>query len=168
MATLQNRAALRPIAAGLDNLGRARKIPAMDALFRLSGAARRDPEVEAWFDQGDPLRALVQPWFAALRRCGDDVGELIHDGRPTACVAGAAFAYVDAFSVHASLGFFDGAALDDPAGLLEGAGKRMRHVKLRWGAAIDAPAVQMLIDAAYRDVHRRLDPQRQEPPAGRA
>ncbi len=128
----------------------------MESVFRLSGAVRRDPAVEAWFAQGDPLRAMVRPWFEALRDCGADVRELIHDGRPTACVEDAAFAYVDAFAGHADIGFFHGAALDDPAGLLQGAGKRMRHVKLRWGQPPDPAALGGLIAAAYRDVGLRL------------
>lgn len=128
-----------------------------EASFRLSGATRTSPEVDAWFASGDPLRTLVQPWREALRACGEDVGELMHDGRPTMCVEDAAFAYVDAFSAHASIGFFHGAALPDPGGLLQGSGKRMRHVKLRWGAPVDAPTLQALIDAAYRDVRGRLN-----------
>ena len=85
------------------------------------------------------------------------MGELLHDGHPTACVGDAAFAYVDAFSAHVNLGFFHGAALDDPAGLLEGAGKRMRHVKVHWGRPVDAAALNALIAAAYRDVRARLE-----------
>ena len=99
---------------------------------------------------------MVQPWFEALRDCGADVRELLHDGHPTACVEDAAFAYVDAFAAHANLGFFHGATLDDPAGLLQGAGKRMRHVKLRWGEPVNAAALNALIAAAYRNMQRRL------------
>jgi hypothetical protein len=129
----------------------------MTDLFRLAGAVRRDPEVDAWFVAPEhDLRRLAQPWFDSLRACGSDVRELMHDGHPTACVGDAAFAYVDAFSAHVNLGFFHGAALDDPAGLLEGAGKRMRHVKIRWGRSVDAAALNALIAAAYRDVHARL------------
>jgi len=129
----------------------------MTDLFRLAGAVRRDPEVDAWFAAPEhDLRRLAQPWFDSLRACGSDVRELMHDGHPTACVGDAAFAYVDAFSAHVNLGFFHGAALDDPAGLLEGAGKRMRHVKIRWGRSVDAAALNALIAAAYRDVHARL------------
>ena len=62
------------------------------------------------------------------------------DGHPAACVGDAPFAYADAFSAHASIGFFCGAMLEDPAGLLEGAGKRMRHLKLRWGQGVDEAA----------------------------
>jgi hypothetical protein len=130
----------------------------MTELFRLSGAVRSDPEVAAWFAAPEhDLRRLAQPWFEAVRACGPDVRELLHDGHPTACVGDAAFAYVDAFSAHVNLGFFHGAALDDPAGLLEGAGKRMRHVKVRWGRPVDADALNALIAAAYRDIRARLE-----------
>lgn len=130
----------------------------MTQLFRLSGALRRDPDVDAWLAAAEhDLRRLAQPWFEALRACGPDVRELLHDGHPTACVGGAAFGYVDAFSAHVNVGFFHGAALDDPAGLLEGAGKRMRHVKVRWGRPVDAAALNALIAAAYRDIRERLE-----------
>jgi hypothetical protein len=126
-------------------------------LFRLSGACPPDPRVEAWFLAPDhELRRIVQPWFEAMRGCGADVRELLHDGCPTACVGDAAFGYVNAFSAHASIGFFHGAELPDPAGLLEGSGKRMRHVKLRWGAPVNAAAMNGLIAAAYSDIRRRL------------
>lgn len=130
----------------------------MTELFRLSGATRKDPGVDAWFAAPEhDLRRLAQPWFEALRASGPDVEVLLHDGRPTACVGGAAFAYVDAFSAHVNIGFFHGAAMDDPAGLLEGAGKRMRHVKVRWGRPVDAEALNALIAAAYRDIRARLE-----------
>lgn len=91
-----------------------------------------------------------------MRGCGADVRELLQDGHPTACVGDAAFGYVDAFSAHANVGFFFGAALDDPAGLLEGAGKRMRHVKIRWAQPVNADALSELIVAACRDIRLRL------------
>jgi hypothetical protein len=128
----------------------------VDDLFRLAGAVRRDPELDAWFAQGDPLRQMLRPWFEALRACGRDVRELIHDGHPTVCVQDAAFAYVDAFTAHANIGFFYGAALPDPARLLQGSGKRMRHVKLKWGEPVDEEAVRGLIAAGYRDIELRL------------
>jgi hypothetical protein len=91
-----------------------------------------------------------------MRECGEDVRELLHDGHPTACVGDAAFGYVDAFRAHVNVGFFHGATLDDPARLLEGAGKRMRHVKLRWGKPVNAAALNDLIAAAYQDIRSRL------------
>ena len=128
----------------------------MDPLFRFSGALSRDPAVEAWFASDDPLRRFVQRWFEALRACGPDVRELMHDHHPTACIGEAAFAYVDAFTAHANLGFFFGAELADPARLLLGTGKRMRHVQLNPAAPPDSAAVQALILAAAADMRRRL------------
>ncbi len=125
--------------------------------LRFAGAVRRHRDVAAWFDGDDAgLRAVVRPWFARMRRCGADVREALHDGQPTACVGDVAFGYVDAFRAHAAVGFFYGAMLDDPAGLLEGRGKRMRHVKLRWGRAVDDAALAALVAAAYRDVRMRM------------
>lgn len=129
----------------------------MDQLFTLAGAVPHDSDVDAWFEQGDgALRMVVRPWFEQIRSCGPDVRELLHDGCPTACAGNAAFAYVNAFRAHASVGFFHGAELDDPCGLLEGTGKRMRHAKLRWGDAADEEGLRELIAAAHRDIRRRL------------
>jgi len=128
----------------------------MSELMRFPSAVRRDPAVEAWFSQPDEeLRRLALPWFERMRGCGADVRELLHDGHPTACVGDAAFGYVDAFSAHVNVGFFFGAALDDPAGLLEGTGKRMRHVKIRWGAPPAVEPLGALITSAYRDIRQR-------------
>ena len=125
--------------------------------MRFPSAVRRDPRVDGWFALPDhELRRMAEPWFKRMRRCGADVRELLHDGCPTACVGDAAFAYVNAFSAHVNVGFFQGASLDDPAALLEGAGKRMRHVKLRWGEPVDVAALNHLIAAAYRDIRLRL------------
>lgn len=99
-------------------------------------------------------------WFDLMRNCGDDVREVLHDGHPTACVADAAFAYVNAFQSHVNVGFFRGAELPDPNGLLEGTGKFMRHVKLRPEREIDAAALGRLIDAAYGDMKARVQAHR--------
>ncbi|HEY2356278.1 MAG TPA: DUF1801 domain-containing protein [Phenylobacterium sp.] len=129
----------------------------MSQLLRFPSAVRRDPSVEAWFAMPhDELRRMAKPWFERMRACGADVRELLHDGYATACVGDAPFGYVGTFKAHVNVGFFYGIALDDPAGLLEGEGKRMRHVKLRWGEPVDVPALNDLIAAAYRDIRRRL------------
>ena len=129
----------------------------MRTLLRLDGTAERHPAVELWWDEHqDPVGAMARRWFEAIRHCGDDVREVLHDGQPTACVGGAAFAYVDAFTSHVNVGFFHGAELPDPQGLLEGVGKFMRHVKLRPGEEVDVAALSVLIDAAYINVKARL------------
>jgi hypothetical protein len=124
-------------------------------IFRLPGAEKRDAVIEAWLNGApDELADLVRPWFARMRACGEDVQELMHDGCPTACVEDAAFAYVNVFKAHANVGFYHGVDLIDPARLLEGSGKRMRHVKLKPGHPVDAKALGDLIDAAY--LHTRM------------
>ena len=129
----------------------------MDGILRFSGSVKRDPAVDAWLT-GPPveLRSIAQHWFARMRRCGDDVRELMHDGYATACIADAPFAYVGVFKDHVNVGFFNGATLDDPAGLLEGTGKRMRHVKVRPDREVDRAALNDLIDASYAEMRARV------------
>lgn len=126
--------------------------------MRFPSAVRRDAEIEVWMrEHRDELGAIARRWFEVMRNCGDDVRELLHDGHPTACVADAAFAYVNAFKAHVNVGFFRGAEIADPDGLLEGTGKFMRHVKLRPEEDIDARALMTLIETAYTDMKERLE-----------
>ena len=129
----------------------------IDGIFRVSGGIKRDPAVDTWFAE-DPveLQSIARTWFLRMRQCGDDVRELVHDGCPVACVEDAPFAYVDSFTSHVNVGFFYGAMLGDPAGLLQGSGKRMRHVKLHPGRDLNAGALSDLINAAYADIKARL------------
>lgn len=132
---------------------------AAERLFYLYGAVEDDPATAEWLGSREgELGAIARRWFKRIRGAGRDVRELLHDGCPTACVQDAAFAYVNAFRNHVNVGFFHGAALPDPAGLLEGSGKHMRHVKLSVGTPRDAAALDALISAAYRDIRTRLDP----------
>ena len=127
-------------------------------LLRFNGAVERDPAIEAWLKQHPgELGAMAREWFGVMRKCGDEVRELLHDGCPVACLGDAPFAYVNVFTSHVNVGFFHGAALRDPARLLEGAGKFMRHVKLRPGTPSNAAALRSLIDAAYADIKERVE-----------
>ena len=125
-------------------------------LLRFPNAVGRDPAIDAWFDRRSRLGAIAREWFLRMRACGPDVRELLHDGHPTACVGDAAFAYTNVFTAHLNVGFFQGAALPDPAGLLQGDGKYMRHVKLKAGTPVDAASLQALITVAYLDIKTRL------------
>lgn len=102
------------------------------------------------------LGTIARRWFEVMRGCGDDVLELLHDGHPTACVGDAAFAYVNAFRAHVNVGFFRGAEIADPQGLLEGTGRFMRHVKLSPARHVDPEALTKLIETAYLDMKGRL------------
>jgi hypothetical protein len=103
------------------------------------------------------LGAIAHRWFDVMRKCGDEVRELLHDGCPVACLGDAPFGYVNAFTSHVNVGFFHGASLTDPAGLLQGNGKFMRHVKLRPGAVTNSTALMSLIEAAYSDIKTRVE-----------
>ena len=126
-------------------------------LFIFAEAKRCLPEVDEWLaDEPAELFSIARYWFAKFRQCGDDVDEVIHDGCPTACVDHAAFGYVNVFQAHVNLGFYTGAFIPDPHKLLEGTGKRMRHVKLRPGQEVNSQALGELIKNSYLDVKARL------------
>jgi hypothetical protein len=127
-------------------------------LLRLNGAVERDAAIDGWMkEHGGALGAIAQEWFEAMRKCGDEVREVLHDGCPVACLGDVPFGYVNVFTAHVNVGFFQGAGLPDPAGLLQGSGKFMRHVKLRPGTSTDAAALSQLIEAAYSDIKARVE-----------
>ena len=128
----------------------------MEKLLRFPTAVPHDPAIDAWMArQAGALGDIARHWFDALRGCGADVRELLHDGHPTACIGDAAFGYVNAFTAHVNVGFFKGAELADPAGLLQGTGRFMRHVKLRPGDPVNDEALHALIRLACADMRRR-------------
>ncbi len=142
----------------------------MTQLLRFSGTVKRDPAIEAWIKAREgALGGLARRWWFELRRAGgDDVREVLHDGQPTACAGDAAFGYVAVYTAHVNVGFFRGAALADPMGILEGTGKFMRHVKLKPGSDLDTVALTGLIAEAYCDMQRRVEAEaRNETPASR-
>jgi hypothetical protein len=133
----------------------------MDGLFKFPTAVRRDPMIDVWLtNQPHELGTLAATWFERMRKCGRDVREVMHDGCPTACVGEAAFGYVGVYRSHVNVGFFRGVDLQDPRGLLEGTGRRMRHVKIRLGATLDSAALTALISTAYADMKQRLGKER--------
>jgi len=129
-------------------------------LFLFDAAVRHLPDIDEWLaSEPRELFSLARYWFDQFRQCGDDVNELMHDGCPTACVERAAFGYVNVFKAHVNVGFFTGALLPDPERILEGTGKRMRHVKILPGKFSQDEALGELINNSYLDVKRRLQSQ---------
>jgi hypothetical protein len=127
-------------------------------LLRFNGAVARDPAIDAWMKKHTgELGTIAHQWFEVMRKCGDEVRELLHDGCPTACLGDAPFGYVNVFTSHVNVGFFHGTALADPDRLLQGNGKFMRHVKLKPGIATNTPALIRLIHAAYSDIKARVE-----------
>ena len=127
-------------------------------LLRFNGSVERDPAIDAWLQaHAGELGTIARRWFELMRKCGDEVRELVHDGCPTACLGDAPFGYVNVFTSHVNVGFFHGASLPDPARLLQGTGKYMRHVKLKPDTPTNAAALNSLIDAAYSDIKTRVE-----------
>lgn len=129
----------------------------MSSFLRFDGAVRHQPKIDAWLGEREAeLGAIARKWFAEMRSCGEDVTELLHDHHPTACVGDAAFGYVNVFTSHVNIGFFHGASLEDPAQLLQGTGRFMRHVKASPASLPDEAALRALVKAAYVDIKKRL------------
>ncbi len=127
-------------------------------LLRFNGSLQRDPSIDAWFNQREgELGAIARRWFELMRKCGDEVRELVHDGCQVECLGDVPFGYVNVFTAHVNVGFFQGPALPDPARLLQGTGKLMRHVKLRPGTPTNEAALSRLIEQAYADIKSRVE-----------
>jgi hypothetical protein len=128
------------------------------ALFRVNGAVVRDPAIDAWMKKhAGETGAIAHRWFEVMRECGDEVREVLHDGCPVACLGDVPFGYVNVFTSHVNVGFFQGASLPDPSHLLLGTGKFMRHVKLKPGSLPDPAALTQLIHTAYADIKSRIE-----------
>ena len=76
-------------------------------LLRFNGAVERDPAIDAWMkEHAGELGAIAHQWFEVMRKCGDEVRELLHDGCPVACLGDVPFGYVNVFHSHVNVGFF--------------------------------------------------------------
>jgi hypothetical protein len=58
------------------------------------------------------------------------------------------FAYVKAFGRSVNIGFWRGVQLDDPGGILEGEGDRMKHLTLHEGDEIPSDALAAFVRQA--------------------
>lgn len=129
----------------------------MPPLLRFIGKDLQDITFNDWLmEKPEELQPIAQKWFDVLKNSGQEVEGIFHDNYPIVCVDNAPFAYVNAYSAHVNLGFFYGAELPEPNGLLQGTGKRMRHVKLRPDSDYDEKEILILVEIAYADILQRL------------
>jgi len=91
------------------------------------------------------LRATIRAEFPDAVEQVDFGNKLIAFGLSMK-IRGLLFAII-AHKGHVNLQLADGAVLPDPDGLIEGTGKRIRHVKIRSVEAASSPAVVAVIDA---------------------
>ena len=87
--------------------------------------------VEGWFPKLDSrLKAIAEGIRGLVVEADDELSESIKWGNPCYEKKGKV-CYLASGKGYVALGFFNGAALTDPAGRIEGTGKKMRHVKVR-------------------------------------
>lgn len=99
-------------------------------------------------EQPETMREMVAELRTMIRDEAPAAVEAVKWGHPT-YGQGPDVCYVSAFTRHVNLGFFRGAELDDPEGLLEGSGKRLRHVKLRPGEPWPRASLRALVREAF-------------------
>jgi len=98
----------------------------------------------------------VRPIAVALRKMvlasAPELDEIANYGMPCYVRPGERWTvvYISAAKDHVNLGFYDGVDLKDPKKLLEGTGKRLRHVKVRSVAEAKGPALRALVRDAVR------------------
>ena len=66
------------------------------------------------------------------------------------------YAYIAPQAKHVNLGFYQGAVLKDPTGLLVGAGKNLRHVKIRSLSEVSKPELGDLLKASLEERRRAV------------
>jgi hypothetical protein len=64
------------------------------------------------------------------------------------------FCYIGVYKNHVNLGFYQGVDLPDPAGVLGGTGKKLRHVKLQRVEDVNKPAIRDLIEVSLKERNR--------------
>jgi hypothetical protein len=85
-------------------------LPRRTDCLRFDGAVERDPAIDVWMKRHAlELGRIAHQWFEVMRKCGDEVRELLHDGCPVACLGDAPFGYINVFTSHVNVGFFHGA-----------------------------------------------------------
>jgi hypothetical protein len=89
------------------------------------------------------LRRLVKKTVAGTR-------ESVNPWKMPTFESNGPMCYFSAGKNHVTFGFLRGTSLADPAKLLEGTGKSLRHVKLRSLEDLRKPALKKLIQAAAR------------------
>ena len=129
----------------------------MEKILRYTEKDFQDFTMSQWLQTKETtLQPIAIKWCNEIKNCGIDVQQIFHDDCPTACVDNAPFAYVNIFKAHVNVGFFYGAFLPDTHKLLQGNGKRMRHITIKPGLDYNEPELQHFIKAAYADIKLRV------------
>ena len=113
---------------------------------------------EKLFDEYPPLsREMALKACELIQQIAPDAVELVEKSYQAVTYGSgknmrAQSCYVAVFQHHINVGFYNGIDLPDPRTLMEGTGKRLRHVKIRQADELDNPALHDLIRASLKDV----------------
>lgn len=108
-------------------------------------------DTDDWFAAVEPTqRKILLELRDMIMAIEPAATESIKWNRPCYANARGLFCYLHSTRSYAVLGFQQGASLSDPAGLLEGTGKDMRHVKFDRNRRADDPVIRALVYEAAR------------------
>ena len=99
-------------------------------------------------DQTAPNRAIIRALRKFVKRIAPKLTETVKWGNGCWVGESGPVAYVYAATGYMQFGFFYGSLLRDPLGLLEGAGKYVRHIKVHKPSDIDDRAFAALLKQA--------------------
>lgn len=100
-------------------------------------------------DIPEPLRTVAADLRSMILGMDRDLREVIKWGSPV-YERNKPVIWIKAQKKHLTCGFFRGAELADPEGLLEGTGKSMRHVKVRASGMATRGPMRNLVKAALQ------------------
>jgi Domain of unknown function (DU1801) len=129
----------------------------MEKLLRFTSKDFQSITFEKWLtSKPKDLQSVATHWYQQMQTCGPDVMVIFHDDYPTACVENVPFAYVNVYTKHINIGFFYGASFFDEHQLLQGTGKRMRHIKIHPNELSNNKAINSFLKTAYLDIKKRI------------
>jgi hypothetical protein len=124
------------------------------------GRSAVPPSVERYILAQRPRhRPLLRLLRKVVRQALPGAGEEVQGGQPCYLVGREKVACLGVAGDRVSLGFFRGAELDDPKGLLAGSGEGMRHIEVTVPSDIKRRELATLLGrAAWRDGGTRARP----------
>src|SRR6266567_629124 len=96
------------------------------------------------------LRALVIEEMAPCYENIYDAYSAVAIGYGTSERLSDGVCHIAVYSKHVNLGFNDGAALDDPKGILQGSGKQIRHITIKTPQDLERPELRAYIRRARK------------------
>ena len=105
---------------------------------------------EYLIDQSRSNQAIIRGLRRLVKRVEPGLSESVKWGNGCWLKSKVPVSYVYSAPDHVQFGFFHGASLKDPKGLLRGKGQYVRHVRVTKSSEIDLKALRALLKQAAR------------------